>query len=122
MDARLPCRILTPHQENLKFVGRQKVLEDIEATLRPESRTRTEKCVYVICGLGGMGKTQIALKYAFTSLSKFEAILWIPAENREKILARYTYFAFQLGLIKGTNEDQNKAKELVITWLQNTSE
>lgn len=118
-NVHLPCHILSPYQENPKFVGRQSVLDDIEAGLRPGGKIGDGQCVFAICGLGGMGKTQIAVQYAFNSLSKFKAILWVPADSREKILARYIAFAVELGLVETTNDDQNKAKDLVKEWFEN---
>ncbi|KAM3461571.1 hypothetical protein MY5147_009920 [Beauveria neobassiana] len=118
MTIRLPCHILAPHQPNRSFVGREDVLDDIEAHLRPVRKLNEGHCVFALCGLGGMGKTQIALKYAFSSLSRFKVVLWIPPDSREKMLARYIAFAVEIGLVESTNDDQNKAKDIVKEWFK----
>ncbi|KID60293.1 tetratricopeptide repeat domain-containing protein, partial [Metarhizium brunneum ARSEF 3297] len=118
MNIRLPCHILAPHQPNHSFIGREDVLDDIEAHLRPVRKLNEGHCVFALCGLGGMGKTQIALKYAFSSLSKFEVVLWIPSDSREKMLARHIAFAVEIGLVESTNDDQNKAKDIVKEWFE----
>ncbi|KAM3425972.1 hypothetical protein NHJ13734_009762, partial [Beauveria thailandica] len=118
MTIRLPCHILAPHQPNRSFVGREDVLDDIEAHLRPVRKLNEGHCVFALCGLGGMGKTQIALKYAFSSLSRFKVVLWIPSDSREKMLARYIAFAVEIGLVESTNDDQNKAKDIVKEWFE----
>ncbi|KAI9692148.1 MAG: hypothetical protein M1822_006378 [Bathelium mastoideum] len=97
------------------------MLEEVEASLRPAGKIGEEQCVFAICGLGGMGKTQVALKYAFKGLPEYPAVLWVPADNREKILARYITFAVELGLLESTNEDQNRAKDLVKKWFENST-
>lgn len=65
-----------------------------------------------------MGKTQIALRYAFRNMSNFEAVLWVPADSYEKILARYLVFAVELGLVESTNDDQNQARDAVKEWFE----
>lgn len=118
MNVHLPCYIMTPHQENPIFVGREDILDDIDRQLRRAGTGKDEPCVSALCGLGGMGKTQIALKYAFRSLSKYQAVLWVPADSYEKMLARYLVFAEQLGLVDSTNDDQNKARDAVVEWFE----
>jgi KaiC/GvpD/RAD55 family RecA-like ATPase len=111
---------LTPHQENPLFLYRADILNKIESHLDPAPRVKDEQCVFALCGLGGMGKTQIALEYAFSSLSKFKVILWVPADSREEILARYIVFAVELGLAEPTDDDHNKAKDAVKEWFENS--
>lgn len=116
--ARLPCHIMTPHQDNPRFVGREDVLEEMDKQLYADRKTNTEPCVFALCGLGGMGKTQIALKYAFRGLAKFPVVLWVAADTYEKMLARYIQFAVELGLAESTNDDQNKARDAVKEWFE----
>lgn len=109
---------MTPHQDNPRFVGREDVLEAMDRQLRTQRKTNTEPCVFALCGLGGMGKTQIALKYAFSGLAKFPVVLWVAADTYEKMLARYIQFAVELGLAESTNDDQNKARDAVKAWFE----
>jgi len=118
VNVRLPCHIMAPHQENPRFVGRQDMLDDIDRQLRPVGTVKDEPCVFALCGLGGMGTTHIAIRYGFKSLAKYQAVLWVPADSYEKILARYLVFAEQLGLVDSTNDDQNAARDAVIKWLE----
>ena len=46
------------------FVGRSKILRQMEATFFPgEYPISEQQRIFVLCGLGGVGKTQIALKF-----------------------------------------------------------
>lgn len=44
-NARLPCHIVTPHQDNPRFVGREDVLEEIDKQLPENARQITNRAV-----------------------------------------------------------------------------
>ena len=62
--------------QNRFFYGREELLADIA------SQFQSGVHVQGLYGMGGVGKTQIALQYAYAHLSEYEGILWINAENR----------------------------------------
>lgn len=35
----------------------------------------------VICGMGGVGKTELAIEYALSNQAKFDAIFWVNSDN-----------------------------------------
>ena len=39
----------------------------------------------VLCGLGGLGKTSIAIEFAFSRRRKFDAVFWIRADAIAKL-------------------------------------
>jgi tetratricopeptide (TPR) repeat protein len=49
-------------------------------------------------GLGGVGKTQLAIEYAYRFASNYDLVWWIPAENPLTIPAGLARLAPQLGL------------------------
>ncbi|GLI75984.1 hypothetical protein PoHVEF18_004250 [Penicillium ochrochloron] len=53
-----------------------------------------------LCGLGGVGKTQIAVELAYQAREQFPdcSIFWIPAVNPESIHQAYVGMANQLGI------------------------
>jgi len=107
----LPCFVTAPYEENPYFTGREQVLADIEAALHPSIDTDSSQAslqprTYALCGLGGMGKTQIALRYLFSNLDAYSVILWAHADSRVKLSDSYARFANELGLeVYGTGED-----------------
>lgn len=53
---------------NTVFTGREKEIKDLQQSLCPSHSTNsqaTESKIYVIYGLGGAGKSEVALKFAY---------------------------------------------------------
>jgi hypothetical protein len=44
---------------------------------------------YVLYGLGGVGKTQIAIEYLYQHRADFDIIYWLQADSYESLLASY---------------------------------
>jgi Holliday junction resolvasome RuvABC ATP-dependent DNA helicase subunit len=75
--------------QNDKFFGRQNILQKLDELLLPRHDTivSAEDGVLkhvTLCGMGGLGKTEIAIEYAFTRRDKFDAIFWIRADALSK--------------------------------------
>lgn len=58
--------------------------------------------------MGGVGKTQIAIQYAYRNMEKFDVILWIAADNAIAIGQSFRTIADGLGLL-GSNEETKDA-------------
>ncbi|KAH7060960.1 hypothetical protein BKA63DRAFT_528100 [Paraphoma chrysanthemicola] len=95
---------IVPFQKNTQFVGRTLEIAQISALLANESRCER----VAIVGLGGVGKTQIALKFAYQQRKKHSdcAVFWIPATGVESMLEAYLKIGQQLQI---PNIEQNKA-------------
>ena len=52
-----------PHSASLQFTGRDDIREQLDESLLPYRNSKTQQR-FVLHGLGGSGKTQIALKFA----------------------------------------------------------
>lgn len=68
-------------------------------------------------GLGGVGKTQIALEYAYRYVMEYSAVFWIGAETDEQITASLLNIAEVLRLPEQADKDQQRVIAAVQQWL-----
>ncbi len=79
---------------NPHFTGREPQLGRIREGLLGDRRA------VALHGLGGIGKTQIALEYAHRFASQYDTVWWIDAEQADQILVRYVELAARLDIAK----------------------
>src|SRR4051812_30090732 len=82
MNLIIPFRM--PFPRNHTFTGRGEELRTIHKYLS-ESRSRDIPCIYALTGIGGMGKTQIVLEYAYQYQYDYTAIFWVSATSEDTI-------------------------------------
>lgn len=78
---------------NYKFIGREIELSaSCKALERPNSIVQTGKgpACCILEGLGGMGKTQLALKYSLLHESDYDAIFWLRAQTEIELSTSYS--------------------------------
>lgn len=75
-------------------------------------------------GIGGVGKSSVALRYAETRIHRKEldAMFWIAGEKEVTIRQSFTDVAVRLKLPGAQPNDHDKNRTLVLDWLQNTGE
>ncbi|KAL2836058.1 hypothetical protein BJX68DRAFT_42947 [Aspergillus pseudodeflectus] len=85
-----------PFARNVRFIGREEQLYRLEKAVFSE----LPPSKIAITGLGGIGKTQIALELAYRVKEKTPdcSILWIPAMSAESIQEAYNEIAQNIGL------------------------
>ena len=106
-----------PYQRNPFFTGREEVLENLYDSLRV-GKTVAVVQPRALTGLGGIGKTQTAVEYAYRYYSDYpEAILWARADSREGLVADFGAMARALHLPEEA-QDQNLVIDAVKRWLK----
>ncbi|KAI0139030.1 hypothetical protein F4776DRAFT_47404 [Hypoxylon sp. NC0597] len=116
----MPCNTL-PVAENSRFYGRRDILRHLEDHLRPAD-TRSRLSSIALYGLGGIGKTQIALAYAYQKLDDLDTVFWISAEDTYSIQKSFSRVALDaLKLPKASPQAYQENMILVLDWLQNTT-
>ena len=86
------CRV---PMRNPHFVGREQMLDDLHRRLTSGEQTVVLQALY---GLGGVGKTQLAIEYAYRFAADYQLVLWINAEQPILIGAQLAALADHLGL------------------------
>lgn len=69
---------------NPNFIGREAILQLTDATLREASQT-TSLSLAVMYGAGGIGKTQLAIEYAYRYRSRYTSIFWIDGSRADTV-------------------------------------
>ncbi|MDN3293486.1 FxSxx-COOH system tetratricopeptide repeat protein [Streptomyces ficellus] len=100
---------------NPGFTGRSVVLERMRdqlgggmAVVLPQPQT--------LYGLGGVGKTQVALEYVHRFMADYDLVWWIPAEQTDGVIASLAELAVRLGAQGG--EDMAAASQEAIDLLR----
>ena len=81
------------------LAGREELLAELEARLAGEDGAGPR--VVALCGLGGAGKTSVALEYAHRHLAGVEVAWQLPAEDPAVLAAGFGELAAQLGAADG---------------------
>ncbi|MFD6322729.1 FxSxx-COOH system tetratricopeptide repeat protein [Streptomyces sp. NPDC058442] len=84
---------------NVNFTGRVLALQDLHARL---TRGTTAILPEALHGMGGVGKSQIAIEYSYRHSSDYDIVWWIPAEQPAQIRAAFVDLAQRLRLPTGS--------------------
>jgi hypothetical protein len=115
---RLPEQWNVP-PKNSDFIGRSKLLKQI----KDHFSQKTTPAILTAChGLGGIGKTQVALEYVWQHYKDYNGVAWFNAESRDRLQNDYISLGRELNIIH--DDDNINAEELaryVKHWLQHPS-
>jgi tetratricopeptide (TPR) repeat protein len=84
-------------QRNKNFTGRDSLLSELR---RRVMNHVTAVLPHALQGLGGVGKTQLAIEYAYRYQADYEVIWWIPADQPALVRSTLSALARRLGILE----------------------
>jgi tetratricopeptide (TPR) repeat protein len=108
-----------PSRRNPFFTGREAVLDRLHHLLHADKAATSP--VLALSGLGGVGKTQTALEYAYRARDDYAAVLWVKADTQENLLSDLAALARALDLPEHSQQDQGRVVQAVTRWLSEQS-
>lgn len=103
-----------PHNRNPNFTGRESLLTDLRTSL---TSGQSAALTQAISGLGGVGKTQLAVEYAYRHAAEYEVVWWVRSEEPATLASDYGGLAQELGLPEKGEKDQQVTVQAVRRWL-----
>jgi tetratricopeptide (TPR) repeat protein len=118
LEAQTPPSLLwtVPYPRNPFFTGREEILHLLHSQLTVEQPIAPLQAL-ALCGLGGIGKTQIAIEYAHRYASEYRAVFWLAAETVESLMSSIQQIAEQLQLPERQTAEQAQVLRAVQRWL-----
>jgi tetratricopeptide (TPR) repeat protein len=104
-------------ERNAVFTGREDVLESIRSALW-ECRDDRWPRVAALSGMGGVGKTQIALEYACRNRAAYRQAFWVLADTETSLREGYAAIALRMDLPEKDAPDQGWTVQAVQRWFE----
>jgi tetratricopeptide (TPR) repeat protein len=103
-----------PYPRNSFFIGREDILLRLHTQFQATALAQPQ----AMSGLGGIGKTQIAVEYAYRYHQDYQAVLWVRADSREALVSSYVAIAELLKLPEQDAQDHMILVQAVKAWFQ----
>ncbi|NQE52763.1 hypothetical protein C5S29_04150, partial [ANME-1 cluster archaeon GoMg3.2] len=100
---------------NPNFTGRESILKALRLALISEEPAAWKQA---ITGMGGVGKTQLAVEYIYRHKADYRVVWWVRSEEPATMAADYASLAVDLNLSEKEFEDQTEIARAVKRWLE----
>lgn len=108
-----------PQIDSDYFVGRKRELEQLQTWLTP---TPGKRNLVALWAMGGMGKTQLSIRFVHQSANNYSAVFWLNAKDEATLKAGLAILATEVvenatvGAIADTKDEERLVRQ-VRDWL-----
>jgi len=106
------------HHHNPNFTGREDILSDLMLALTSGEPAAWKQA---LTGMGGVGKTQLAVEHIYRHKPDYKVIWWIHSDEPAAMAADYASLAASLDLPEKDSIDQSETARAVKRWLEHNS-
>ena len=104
-----------------EFTGRKSELEWLERNLvllNPEKKPGTSSCIKTICGLGGCGKTSLAIEFAWRYKHRFRGgVFWVNGESNENVRKSVVEILSFVNISASVTDNIEETLNKFLSWL-----
>jgi hypothetical protein len=104
-------------QKNPHFIGGEELLEKLRNKLCEEQGNKFNHRV-ALFGMGGVGKTQVAIEYVVKFKEKYNSVFWITAVDQPSLILGFQEIAIKTKLINTEGMDGVSIAKEVLRWLE----
>lgn len=110
------------------FTQRDQLWKELEEKLQIRHESASVPFAVTLHGLGGAGKSQLALKFTESHVNRFNPILWLDATREETVRSSFIRCAAEIGLPEAQERQQSAALvddrvvQDVLRWLRDRTE
>lgn len=109
---------LIPYHQNPTFFGRQRELKLCRDALNHPTAAASPR-FFALYGIAGVGKTSVALSFAYEEKVHKPIVIWFTADSKEKLDKTFSRVAQEVGLQEG-NGGAEQDRDAVKKWLEKT--
>jgi len=106
-----------PFRRNPFFTGREEVFLQLYAQLQ-NTQTAALSQPVAMSGLGGIGKTQTAIEYAYRHKDEYQVVCWIKSSTPEELVEDFASIAKLLHLPEQQIQEQAQIIAAVKLWFE----
>src|SRR5579884_2955068 len=106
-----------PFRRNPFFTGRTNILSRLHSYFQQDRESMWQPMI-AISGLPGIGKTQVAIEYAYRYASEYQAIFWVQADTPAILLESFLALAPVLGRSVQETLDPSSSVAIIKEWLR----
>ena len=104
-----------PASRNSNFTGREELLSGLRNAFLAE---RPGSSIQAIKGMDGVGKTHIAIEYAYRHATDYQVVWWVRSDDKHHLTGDFAAFANSVGLRKQHTKNNRDSLSTVRAWLE----